>query len=81
MAYTALYAYDQGIILEAGDQLSEDLLAPEVARAVMATGADMIVIGSRAMGWLGDDITPGAAEAVIHRTHRPVVVAPSRRRS
>jgi GAF domain-containing protein len=33
MAYTALYAYDQGIILEAGEQLSEDLLAPEVARA------------------------------------------------
>ena len=36
MAYTALYAYDQGIILEAGDQLSEDLLAPEVARAKQA---------------------------------------------
>src|SRR6185437_15155165 len=28
MAHTALHAYDHGIILEAGDQLSEDLLAP-----------------------------------------------------
>ena len=54
--------------------------APEVAREVMATGADIVVIGSRAMGWVGGDITAGVAEAVIHRTHRPVVVAPSRRR-
>jgi nucleotide-binding universal stress UspA family protein len=56
-------------------------LAPEIAREVMATGADMVVIGARAMGWVGGDIAAGAAEAVIHRTHRPVVVAPSRRRS
>jgi nucleotide-binding universal stress UspA family protein len=55
--------------------------APEVAREVMETGADMIVIGSRAIGWVGGDVTPGAAEAVVHRTHRPVVIAPSRRRS
>jgi nucleotide-binding universal stress UspA family protein len=54
--------------------------APELAREVMATGADMIIIGSRALGWLGGDIAAGAADAVIHRTHRPVVVAPSRRR-
>jgi nucleotide-binding universal stress UspA family protein len=54
--------------------------APEIAREVMATGADMIVIGSRAMGWVGNDIASGAAEAVIRRTRRPVVVAPSRRR-
>ena len=56
-------------------------LAPEIAREVMATGADMIVIGSRAMGWISGDITAGTAESVIHRTQRPVVVAPSRRRS
>ena len=56
-------------------------LAPEIAREVMATGADMIVIGSRAMGWISSDITAGTAESVIHRTQRPVVVAPSRRRS
>jgi len=56
-------------------------LAPEIAREVMATGADMVVIGARAIGWVGGDIAAGAAEAVIHRTHRPVVVAPSRRRS
>ena len=49
-------------------------LAPEIAREVMATGADMIVIGSRAMGWIGGDVTAGAAESVIHRTRRPVVV-------
>ncbi len=55
--------------------------APEVAREVMATGADMIIIGSGAIGWVGGDIAAGAAEAVIHRTHRPVVVAPSRRPS
>jgi nucleotide-binding universal stress UspA family protein len=55
--------------------------APEIAREVMATGADMVVIGARAIGWVGGDIAAGAAEAVIHRTHRPVVVAPSRRRS
>jgi nucleotide-binding universal stress UspA family protein len=55
--------------------------APEIVRQANATGADMIVIGSRAIGWVGGDITAGAAEAVIHRIHRPVVVAPSRRRS
>jgi nucleotide-binding universal stress UspA family protein len=56
--------------------------APELAREVMATAADMIVIGgSRALGWVGGDINAGAAEAVIHRTHRPVVVAPPHRRS
>jgi nucleotide-binding universal stress UspA family protein len=55
--------------------------APEVAQAVMATGADMVVIGARQMGWVAGDIAAGAAEAVIHRIHRPVVVAPSGRRS
>ena len=54
---------------------------PEIAREVIATGADMVVIGSRAMGWVGDDVAAGAAEAVIHRTRRPVVVAPSSRPS
>jgi nucleotide-binding universal stress UspA family protein len=56
-------------------------LAPEVAREVMATGADMIVLGTRTLGWVGGDVAAGAAEAVIHRTRRPVVIAPSRRRS
>ena len=55
--------------------------APELSREVMATGADMIVLGSRALGWVGGDIAAGVAEAVVHRTHRPVVVASSRRRS
>ena len=56
-------------------------LAPEIAREVMATGADMIVLGTRTLGWEGGDVAAGAAEAVIHRTRRPVVIAPSRRRS
>jgi nucleotide-binding universal stress UspA family protein len=56
-------------------------LAPEVAREVMATGADMIVLGTRTLGWESGDVSAGAAEAVIHRTRRPVVIAPSRRRS
>jgi nucleotide-binding universal stress UspA family protein len=55
--------------------------ATEIAREVMATGADMIVIGSRAMGRVGNDIAAGAGEAVVRRTHRPVVIAPSRRRT
>ncbi len=56
-------------------------LAPEIAREVMVTGADMIVLGTRTLGWEGGDVAAGAAEAVIHRTRRPVVIAPSRRRS
>jgi nucleotide-binding universal stress UspA family protein len=56
-------------------------LAPEIAREVMATGADMIVLGTRTLGWEGGDVSAGAAEALIHRTRRPVVIAPSRRRS
>ena len=52
-------------------------LAPEIAREVTATGADMIVLGSRTVGWVAGDVSAGAAEAVIHRTHRPVVIAPS----
>ena len=55
--------------------------APEIAREVLAIGADMIVMGSRSVGWIGGDVAPGAAEAVIRRTHLPVVVAASRRRS
>jgi nucleotide-binding universal stress UspA family protein len=55
-------------------------LAPEIAREVMATGADMIVLGTRTLGWEAGDVSAGAAEAVIHRTRRPVVIAPSRRR-
>lgn len=55
--------------------------APEIAREVMAIGADMVVIGTRAIGLVGGDVGAGAAEAVIRRIHRPVVVAPSRRRS
>jgi hypothetical protein len=33
------------------------------------------------LGWVAGDIAAGAAEAVIHRIHRPVVVAPSGRLS
>jgi nucleotide-binding universal stress UspA family protein len=56
-------------------------LAPEIAREVMATAADMIVLGTRTLGWEGVDVPAGAAGAVIHRTRRPVVIAPSRGRS
>jgi nucleotide-binding universal stress UspA family protein len=56
-------------------------LAPEIAREVMTTGADMIVLSTRTLGWEGGDVAAGAAEAVIHRTRRPVVIAPSRRRA
>jgi nucleotide-binding universal stress UspA family protein len=56
-------------------------LAPEIAGEVMATGADMIVLGTRTLGWVGGDVSAGAAEAVVHRTLRPVVIAASRRRS
>jgi len=55
-------------------------LTPEIAREVISSGADMIVLGTRTLGWEGGDIAAGAAEAILHRTHRPVVVAPSRRR-
>jgi nucleotide-binding universal stress UspA family protein len=55
--------------------------APEIAREVMAKGADMVVIGARAIGLIGGDVAAGAAEALVHRIHRPVVVAPARRRS
>lgn len=53
--------------------------APEISREVLAGGADMVVIAARAIGLMGGDIAAGAAEAVVHRTHRPVVVAPARR--
>lgn len=55
--------------------------APQIASEVMATGADMVVIGARAIGWVGGDIAAGAGEAVLHRIRRPVVIAPARRRS
>lgn len=55
--------------------------APEISREVLARGADMVVIGARAIGLMGGDIAAGAAEAVVHRTRRPVVVAPAQRRS
>jgi nucleotide-binding universal stress UspA family protein len=54
-------------------------VASEVAREAIATGADLMVIGTRALGWIGGDIAAGAAEAVARRTRRPVVVAPARR--
>lgn len=55
--------------------------APQIASEVMTTGADMVVIGARAIGWIGGDIAAGAGEAVLRRIHRPVVVAPARRRA
>ena len=55
-------------------------LAPEIAREVLASGMDLIIIGSRSMGWIGGDAAAGTAESVIRRTHRPVVVAPAGRR-
>jgi nucleotide-binding universal stress UspA family protein len=55
--------------------------APEIAREVTAIGADMVVIGTRPIGLVGGDVGAGAAEAVIRRIHRPVVVAASRQRS
>jgi len=55
--------------------------APQIASEVMATGADMVVIGARAIGWVEGDIAAGAGEAVLRRIHRPVVIAPARRRS
>jgi nucleotide-binding universal stress UspA family protein len=55
--------------------------APEIASEVMATGADMVVIGARVIGLVGGDIAAGAGEAVLRRIHRPVVIAPARRRS
>jgi nucleotide-binding universal stress UspA family protein len=55
-------------------------LTPEIAREVISTGADMIVLGTRTLGWEGGDVAAGAAEAVLHRTRRPVVVAPTRLR-
>jgi nucleotide-binding universal stress UspA family protein len=56
-------------------------LAPEIEREVIAIGADMVVIGSRATGLMAGDVAAGVGEAVIHRIRRPVVVAPSRRGS
>jgi nucleotide-binding universal stress UspA family protein len=55
--------------------------APQIASEVMATGADMVVIAARAIGWVEGDIAAGAGEAVLRRIHRPVVIAPARRRS
>jgi nucleotide-binding universal stress UspA family protein len=55
--------------------------APQIASEVMATGADMVVIAARAIGWVESDIAAGAGEAVLRRIHRPVVIAPARRRS
>jgi nucleotide-binding universal stress UspA family protein len=55
--------------------------APQIASEVIATGADMVVIAARAIGWVEGDIAAGAGEAVLRRTHRPVVIAPARRRS
>ena len=55
--------------------------APQIASEVMTTGADMVVIGARAIGWIGGDIAAGAGEAVLRRIHRPVVIAPARRRA
>lgn len=56
-------------------------LAPEIAREAVGTGADMIVIGSRGLGWVGEDVAGDVAAAVIKRAHRPVVVTPRRPRS
>ncbi len=54
-------------------------LAPEVAHEAIATGADLVVIGTGARGWIGEDVAAGAAEEVVRSTRRPVVVAPARR--
>lgn len=56
-------------------------LAAEIAREALTAGADLIVIGSRSLGWLSDDLSTGVVGAVVRRTHRPVVVTPRRRKA
>lgn len=55
--------------------------APEIAREALSTGADLIVIGSRGLSWIPEDVAGGVAAAVVRRTCRPVVVAARRLRS
>lgn len=76
----ALIALEQaGIEVQARLIPDQRGLAPELAREAIATGADLVVIGTRAFGWIGGDVAAGAAAAVARRTRRPVVVAPARR--
>jgi nucleotide-binding universal stress UspA family protein len=70
---------EAGILVQARMIPDHRGLAPEVAQEAIATGADLVVIGTRALGWTGGDIAAGTAAAVARRTRRPVVVAPARR--
>lgn len=50
-------------------------LGSEIAQEAVATGADLIVIGTGATNWIGEEVA-ATAETVVHRTRRPVLVAP-----
>jgi nucleotide-binding universal stress UspA family protein len=67
-------AHSQVILNDAG-------LAPEIARIAEATQADLIVLGSRRLTRVGELVMGTVAPGVVHRTSRPVVIVPSRRRS
>jgi nucleotide-binding universal stress UspA family protein len=55
-------------------------LAPEIARIAQASEADLIVMGSRHLTRIGELVVGTVASGVVHRTGRPVVIVPSRRR-
>jgi nucleotide-binding universal stress UspA family protein len=52
-------------------------LGPEIAQEAIATGADLIVIGTGAVDWIGEEVAARTAAAVARRTRRPVLVAPA----
>lgn len=51
-------------------------LGSELAQEAMASGADLIVIGTGATNWIGEEVAASTAATVARRTRRPVLVAP-----
>lgn len=73
----SLVALEQaGIEVRARVIPDERGLGSEIAQEAIATGADLIVIGTGATNWIGEEVAATTAATVAHRTRRPVLVAP-----
>jgi nucleotide-binding universal stress UspA family protein len=77
LAHSLVTLEQAGIEVRARLIPDERGLGPEVAQEAIATGADLIVIGTGAVDWIGGEVAAGTAAVVARRTRRPVLVAPA----
>jgi nucleotide-binding universal stress UspA family protein len=74
----------EALDVDAEGEIMEGNAAREIVELASSRAADLIVVGSRALGPLAATLLGSVSRAVIHTAHRPVLVVvarPNRRRA